>query len=145
VFVFLHIPLALTVMQILAVDLGTDLMPALTLGAERPEPGIMDRPPRRRTERLLGPGPLLRAYAFLGVAEAGLALFALFWTYWLAGWRSGMPMPTEGDLYARATTMALAGIVAAQVGNVFACRTDRQSVFATGVLPEPSRAHRSRR
>jgi calcium-translocating P-type ATPase len=134
VFVMLGIPLPLTVMQILAVDLGTDLLPALALGAEPPEPGVMDRPPRRRGQRLLGRGRLLRAYAFLGVAEAALAMLAFFWTYWLAGWRPGMPLAAGGDLYHRATTMTLAGIVAAQVGNVFACRTDRESVFRSGLL-----------
>ncbi|HEU5393176.1 MAG TPA: cation-transporting P-type ATPase, partial [Candidatus Methylomirabilis sp.] len=79
-FVFLGIPLPLTLMQILAVDLGTDLLPALALGAEPPEPGLMDRSPRPRTQRLLGAGRLLRAYAFLGVVEAVLALLAFFWT-----------------------------------------------------------------
>jgi Ca2+-transporting ATPase len=133
-FAFLGIPLPLTVMQILAVDLGTDLLPALALGAEQPEPGIMDRPPRARGDRLLGPTRLLRAYGFLGVAEAALALLAFFWTYWLAGWRPGLPMAATGDLYRRATTMTLAGIVASQVGNVFACRTDRESVFRVGLL-----------
>jgi magnesium-transporting ATPase (P-type) len=120
-------------MQILAVDLGTDLLPALALGAEPPEPGVMDRPPRPRHQRLLGAGRLLRAYAFLGVVEAALALLAFFWTYWVAGWRPGLPMARTGDLYRRATTMTLAGIVAAQVGNVFACRTDRESLFRVGL------------
>ena len=133
-FVFLGVPLPLTVMQILAVDLGTDLLPALALGAEPPEPGVMDRPPRPRTERLLGPRRLLHAYAFLGATEAALALLAFFWTYWLAGWRPGLPMAAGGDLYHRATTMTLAGIVAAQIGNVFACRTDRESVFRIGIF-----------
>ncbi len=132
-FVFFGIPLPLTVMQILAVDLGTDLLPALALGAEPPEPDVMDRPPRPRGERLLGARRLLHAYGFLGVAEAALALGAFFWTYWLAGWRPGLPLAGEGDLYRRATTMTLAGIVAAQVGNVFACRTDRTSVFRAGL------------
>jgi calcium-translocating P-type ATPase len=133
-FVFLGIPLPLTVMQILAVDLGTDLLPALGLGAEPPEPGIMDRPPRARAERLLGPARLQRAYGFLGVIEAGLALLGFFWAYWLAGWRPGLPMAASGDLYRRATTMTLSGIVAAQIGNVFACRTDRESVFRAGLF-----------
>ena len=133
-FVFLPIPLPLTIMQILAVDLGTDLLPALALGAEPPEPDVMTRPPRRAGERLLGPSRLLRAYAFLGVAEAALAMLAFFWTYWLSGWRPGMPMAMEGVLYQRATTMTLIGIVAAQIGNVFACRTDRESVFRVGLL-----------
>jgi calcium-translocating P-type ATPase len=133
-FVFLRIPLPLTVMQILAVDLGTDLVPALALGAEPPEPGVMDHPPRRRNQRLLDPARLLHAYGFLGVAEAALSLLAFFWTYWLAGWRPGLPMAGSGDLYRRATTMTLAGIVACQVGNVFACRTARESVFRVGLL-----------
>jgi magnesium-transporting ATPase (P-type) len=133
-FVFARIPLPLTVMQILAIDLGTDLIPALALGSEPPEPGTMHQPPRSRTPRLLGLARLLRAYAFLGVIEASLALLAFFWTYWLAGWRPGLPMAASGDLYLRATTMTLAGIVAAQVGNVFACRTDRESVFRVGLF-----------
>jgi sodium/potassium-transporting ATPase subunit alpha len=65
-FVLLGIPLPLTVMQILAVDLGTDLLPALALGAEPPEPGVMDRPPRPRTDRLLSPARLARATDFSG-------------------------------------------------------------------------------
>jgi magnesium-transporting ATPase (P-type) len=51
--VALKIPPALTILQILAVDLGTDMVPALALGAESPEPGIMARPPRSRHESLL--------------------------------------------------------------------------------------------
>jgi len=133
-FVFLKIPLPLTVMQVLAVDLATDLLPALALGSEPPEPGVMDHPPRAHTERLLDRGRLLRAYGFLGVIEGGLALGAYFWTYWLAGWRPGLPMEAAGDLYLRATTMTLGAIVATQVGNVFACRTDRESVFTVGLL-----------
>ncbi|HXD97636.1 MAG TPA: cation-transporting P-type ATPase, partial [Candidatus Acidoferrum sp.] len=133
-FVFLHIPLPLTIMQILAVDLGTDLLPALALGAEPPESDVMVRPPRAAGARLLNAPRLLRAYAFLGVAEAALAMLAFFWTYWLSGWRPGMPMAAEGALYQRATTMTLVGIVAAQIGNVFACRTDRESVFRVGIL-----------
>jgi magnesium-transporting ATPase (P-type) len=83
---------------------------------------------------LLDAPRLLRAYAFLGVAEAALAMLAFFWTYWLSGWRPGLPMAAAGSLYERATTMTLIGIVAAQIGNVFACRTDRESVFRVGLL-----------
>ncbi|MBI2160352.1 MAG: cation transporting ATPase C-terminal domain-containing protein [Candidatus Rokubacteria bacterium] len=133
-FVFLGVPLPLTVMQILAVDLGTDLLPALALGAEPPEPGVMARPPRSPTDRLLSAGRLARAFGFLGVIEAALSLGAFFWTYRVAGWRPGLPLAASGDLYRRATTMTLAGIVATQVGNVFACRTDRESVFRVGLL-----------
>jgi Ca2+-transporting ATPase len=136
-FVFLGIPLPLTVMQILVVDLGTDLLPALALGAEPPEPDVMDRRPRRQNVRLLGVRRFLRAYAFLGAAEAVFALAAFFWTYWLAGWRPGLVMAADGPLYRRATTMTLSAIVAAQVGNVFACRTDRESIFRVGLFSNP--------
>ncbi len=44
------IPLPLTVMQLLAIDLGTDILPALALSREPAEPGLMDRPPRSRTQ-----------------------------------------------------------------------------------------------
>ena len=130
--VFVGVPLPLTVMQVLAVDLGTDLLPALALGAEPPESGLMDRPPRARTERLLSLRRLAHAYGFLGVIEAALAMFAFFATYWMEGWRPGEPMASSGALYIRATTMTFAGIVAGQVGNVFACRTEFESVFRVG-------------
>ena len=88
-------------------------------------------------KRLLAAPRLLRAYAFLGVAEAVLSLGAFFWTYWLAGWRPGLPMMAEGVLYRRATTMTLSAIVACQVGNLFACRTDRKSIFRVGLFSNP--------
>ncbi len=132
-FVLFRIPLPLTVMQVLAVDLGTDLVPALALGAEAPEPDVMRRKPRSRNERLLNLPTLLRAYGWLGMLEAALSLSAYFFAYWIAGWRPGLPMAESGPLYVTATTMSLAGIVACQVGNVFACRSDRQSIVRLGL------------
>jgi len=131
-FVIFKIPLPLTVMQILAVDLGTDVLPALGLGTERPENGIMEAPPRRRDKRLLDFAVLARAYLFLGPIEAALCLGGFFLSYRLSGWTPGMDMATSGAVYATATTMSLAGIVASQIGNVFACRTERESVFTSG-------------
>jgi magnesium-transporting ATPase (P-type) len=94
----------------------------------------MDRPPRPREERLLSASRLLHAYGFLGVIEAALSLGAFFWVYRLSGWRPGLPMAATGTLYQRATTVTFAAIVAAQVGNVFACRTERASVFRIGLF-----------
>jgi P-type Ca2+ transporter type 2C len=62
-----------------------------------------------------------------------LALSGFFWSYWLTGWRPGMTLAPEGPEYVRATTTTLAGIVAAQVGNAFACRTERESVLRVGL------------
>ncbi|MEK6726862.1 MAG: HAD-IC family P-type ATPase [Deltaproteobacteria bacterium] len=131
-FVLFRIPLPLTVMQILAVDLGTDLVPALGLGTEPPEPGTMDRPPRPKNKRLLDLPLFLRAYCFLGPMEALACMSAFFFIYYRHGWMPGMEMADSGLVYVTATTMTLAGIVATQVGNVFACRTERESVFKVG-------------
>ncbi len=59
---FPGIPLALTVRQILAIDLGTDIFPALALGIEKPEPDVMKRPPRPRRQPLLDRGLVIRAF-----------------------------------------------------------------------------------
>jgi len=131
-FVMFKFPLALTIMQILAIDLGTDLVPALGLGAEMPEPGIMERPPRGPKEHLVNGWVLLRAYVWQGGLEIVLSLVAFFWAYLQRGWMPGRPMAMSGPDYVYATTMTLAGIVACQVGNVFCNRTHRQSVFKVG-------------
>jgi len=133
-FVLLKIPLPLTIMQILAVDLGTDLIPALGLGAEHPEPGVMNQPPRSLKKRLLDLPLLLRAYGFLGIIEAVACMSGYLFAYYSSGWRPGTALISYGPIYLKATTMCLAGIIATQIGNVFACRTERESVFKIGFL-----------
>jgi sodium/potassium-transporting ATPase subunit alpha len=128
------IPLALTVPQILAVDLGTDMVPALALGAEKPDAGIMAIPPRPRTERLMNLPLLLRAYVFLGLIEAGIAMAAFFLLLLTQGWTWGMPLDWADPLYTQATAVTFAAIVLAQVANVFACRSERVSIFRLGFL-----------
>ena len=121
-------------MQILAVDLGTDLIPALGLGVERPEPGLMKQPPRSLSKRILDLPLLLRAYGFLGIIEASACMAGYFFVYYSSGWRPGLELASSGQIYLQATTMCLAGIVATQIGNVFACRTERESVLKVGLL-----------
>lgn len=133
--VMLGVPPALTILQVLAVDLGTDMVPALALGTEPPEPGLMTEPPRRASQPLLDRGLLLRAYCFLGMWEGLAAMlgFALVWWangYDLAGLQAVTPALLEGTagaevrfIWAQSTTLALASIVACQVGNVLACRS----------------------
>jgi magnesium-transporting ATPase (P-type) len=132
-FVLFGIPLPLNIMQILAVDLGTDLLPGLALGVEPPEPGIMNRPPRSRRDRLID-WPLARRFTFLGLLNAAAAMSSYYFVYLSAGWRPGLEMAASGSLYERATTMCLAGIVASQIGNAMAIRTDRESIFTVGIF-----------
>ena len=94
----------------------------------------MDKPPRPKNKRLLDLPLLLRAYCFLGPLEALVSMAGFFFVYWQAGWRPGMEMAPSGPVYVAATTMAFAGIVASQIGNVQACRTERESVFTIGLF-----------
>jgi magnesium-transporting ATPase (P-type) len=131
------IPLPLTVMQILAIDLGTEILPALALGREQAEPGLMDRPPRSRTEGVIRRAMLFRAWIFVGGIEALLVMTGFLAVLLEAGWSPGDPV-SSGDLlhedYVRATTMTFAGIVACQVGTAVAARTDYASLRSIGVF-----------
>jgi magnesium-transporting ATPase (P-type) len=136
-FVLFRIPLPLTVIQILAVDLGTDLVPALALGAEPPAKDTMQRPPRRPDERLLSPALLTRAYLWLGLLQAVAAMAAFFFVLDRGGWEYGDRLAASAPLYLEATTACLAAIVAMQVVNVFLCRDDRESVVTTARRRNP--------
>jgi Ca2+-transporting ATPase len=128
-----RIPLALNVMEILSIDLGTDMVPALALGDEPPEPGLMDRPPRDLGEHVITRPLLVRAYLFLGIIQSIAAMAAFYFQYWINGyWGQWLDLPSAGILYESATAMALGAVVATQIGNLFAQRTERTSAFTIG-------------
>jgi magnesium-transporting ATPase (P-type) len=136
-FVLFRIPLPLTVIQVLAVDLGTDMLPALGLGAERPDPRLMRQPPQPRGQRLLSNGLLLRAFLFLGPLEAVAAMAAFFFVLDGGGWTYGQALAPESPLYLQATTATLAAIIVMQAVNVFLCRDSRRSSLAGGFVANP--------
>ncbi len=138
-------PLALGVKQILAIDLGTDLFPALALGSENPEPDVMLRPPRKKTQSMVDGRLLRRAFLWLGPIEAILCFIAFFFIYsWidLPAFQSLHTMIfsklSHEDQNALATTVYYAGVVMAQIGNAFACRTERNRGRTLGWLSNPA-------
>jgi len=134
------IPLPLTALQILAIDLGTETLPALALGREPAEPGLMDQPPRPRTTGLLTWAMLIRAWLWLGLLEAALVAGGFFFVLLRAGWTPGDATGAGAPLhhaYLMATTMSFAGITACQVGTAFASRTSRASLREIGVFSNP--------
>jgi calcium-translocating P-type ATPase len=134
------IPLPLTALQILAIDLGTETLPALALGREPAEPGLMDQPPRSRTTGILTKAMLIRAWLWLGLLEAVLVTGGFFFVLLRAGWSPGDATGTGAPLhhaYLMATTMTFAGITACQVGTAFASRTSRASLREIGVFSNP--------
>ncbi len=131
------IPLPLTALQILAIDLGTDTVPALALGREPAEPGTMDRAPRPREAGIISRPMLARAWLRLGALEALLVMGGFFLVLLTAGWTSGDatgPGTALHHAYLQATTMTWAGIVACQMGAAFAVRTSHASLRQVGVL-----------
>lgn len=130
-FALFKIPLPLTIIQILAVDLGTDMLPALGLGAEKPESDSMSKPPRSQQERLLDWPLLCRAYLFLGILEAFAAMAAYFFVLHSGGWHWGQSLGGLDPLYLKATTACFSAIIVMQIMNVFLCKTHSRSLFAS--------------
>ncbi|HEU4421322.1 MAG TPA: cation-transporting P-type ATPase, partial [Pilimelia sp.] len=122
----------LLAVQVLAIDLGSDVMPALALGAEPPEPDTMERPPRSRRERLMSMGVAGRII-FLGMIQALGACAVFFWHIN----SSGIPysaFTVDSPVYREALTLTHGAIVVSQFFVSFAVRTDRQSIFRVGLL-----------
>ncbi len=120
VFSLFSVPLALTPIQILSIDMGTDSLTALGLGVEKPDPRMMQRPPRSQHQRLFDWPLALRAYLFLGAIEAAIAMAAFFFVLHGGGWRYGQALAMSDPLYLRATTACFSAIVVT---------ADRERVF----------------
>jgi magnesium-transporting ATPase (P-type) len=133
-----RVPLALNIMQILAIDLGTDLVPALALGAEPPAPDVMDRPPRPLHEHVITAGLLARACLWLGLLQSLAAMASFYFLYWTNGyWGQWLDLPASGVHYQTATTMTLAAVVTTQIGNLFAQRSEQTSLARVGLFSNP--------
>ncbi|WP_345351515.1 cation-transporting P-type ATPase [Rhodococcus olei] len=133
------VPLPLTIMQILAIDLGTETLPALALGREPAEPGLMDRAPRPRTQSVIDGRMLVRAWGVLGGVSAVLVMALFLGTLVAGGWSLGADVDT-GPLHhtwQQATTMTFLGIVACQIGTATAARTRRASLAEIGFATNP--------
>jgi Ca2+-transporting ATPase len=125
----------ISAVQILAIDLGSDVLPALALGAEPPEPDVMQRPPRPPREPLFSIA-VVRRFLFLGAFQALGVCVVFFWQIHSAG-IAFADFTTGNPVYREAITMTQAGIVVSQFFNAQAVRTDRESVFRVGLLSNP--------
>jgi magnesium-transporting ATPase (P-type) len=112
-------PLALGVLQILALDIGTDTWSAVALGAEPPSRGVLDRPPV--SGRLLDRTVARRAFGILGPTITLFSMAAFLLTFVAAGWRPGDPF--LGGTQLAASGAAFLAVVMAQTANAFACRS----------------------
>jgi magnesium-transporting ATPase (P-type) len=122
-------PLALGVLQVLALDIGTDTLSAAALGSEPAGPHVMTQPPS--SGRLLNRTVARRAFGVLGPTEALFEMTAFVVALWIAGWRIGDAFPTGAPLYA-ASGAAFMTVVIAQSANAFACRSVRRPAWKLG-------------
>ncbi|WP_291886212.1 cation-transporting P-type ATPase [Cellulomonas sp.] len=127
-----RIPLAITVLQVLALDIGTDLLPALALGAEPPNRRSMQG---RRLETLVDRTVLRRAFGVLGPTEAAVSVGAFLVVLTAGGWALGGAV--SSSLLSEASGVAFSAIVLAQLANAYACRSESRWVGVTGVRGNP--------
>ena len=133
---FVGFPLVpLSALQVLAIDLGSDVLPALALGAEAPEPDTMNRPPRSPKEHLFS-SEVVRRFMFLGAIESIGVVFVFFWRIHTAHLPYASFTPSN-PTYREALTMTQASIVVSQFFNSFAVRTDRESLLKVGLFSNP--------
>lgn len=140
-------PLVMTVMGVLAVDVGTDLIPAMGLGIEPPEKGLMEKPPRRKSDKLLSIGFILKAY----LVQGSILAFSCFATYYYFAWSAGfmsegnplMHLPASPDkldmtkathIYLQSLAAFFFPTIAVQIGNIMCKRSQTASLFSRDFL-----------
>lgn len=132
VFVLLQTPLPLAVIGVLTIDLMLEIPPSLSLTMEPPEPGIMDRPPKSRKSRLFDVKTLARSF-YIGSLTGIVATLWCFSVWHESGWSLGMTTMADKGAYLKGTTVVLVGIMAGQLGNFFATRTNFRSSFSISI------------
>jgi Ca2+-transporting ATPase len=121
--IVIGLPLPLLPLQILWINLVTDVFPALALAVEPPSRETMTRPPHSTNESLLSTSFLL-LIGWQGAMLAAISLAAYFWA--LQNYGAG----------AHARTVALLAVVGVQLGHLFNCRSRQRSAF-DGIFRNP--------
>ena len=118
------LPLPLLPIQILWVNLVTDGLPAMALGVEPPEPGIMKRRPRPKNESIFAHKLALTIFSRgIYIAVITIAIFMIAYGWSVSQGQNGLDL---------ARTMAFTTLVMAQLFYVFECRSENYSPFELG-------------
>jgi len=120
----------LTAIQLLWLNLVTDSFPALALGREKGEPGIMKMPPRPKGE------PIINKSMLVHVFIQAIAIFVCVATGFLTAItsKSGFFFSTDIDALTGARTVAFATLILAELFRAYASRSERISVFKLGLF-----------
>ncbi|PIQ23041.1 ATPase [bacterium (Candidatus Blackallbacteria) CG17_big_fil_post_rev_8_21_14_2_50_48_46] len=134
---FFKIPLPLSVIQILSIDLASDLIPGIALGSEPPEANIMKRPPVNRHEKILDWEVFKRGYLMNGMVEISASMFGFIGFLMLHGWVYGDLSINNSILHKQAMTMTLLGAVTCQIFNALSLRSYEFSAWSVGFFSNP--------
>jgi magnesium-transporting ATPase (P-type) len=132
--VILHIPSPVSAVQILAIDLGTDVFPSFALGVEPPEP---EEKNNRRKKTINSRQNIMtlegfRRLLYLGIIMATGATVAFIWSMIRGGWHFGQKLPLESILYIKSTAAAYAVLSMSQMANLLQSRSEKLSPFTLG-------------
>ena len=133
-FLLLGVPLPLTVLLVLAVDLGTDMLPAIALGSEPAERDIMHIPPRERSSHLVNARLMLLAYGLFGLIESAAGFYSYFSILYAGGWQWGQGLAPSDPLYLKAVSGFFTAVILCQAANGIISKTSRQSIIHQGLL-----------
>jgi sodium/potassium-transporting ATPase subunit alpha len=134
---FFKIPLPLSVIQILSIDLASDLIPGIALGSEPPEANIMKRPPVSTKEKILDWEVFKRGYFMNGLIEVSASMFAFLGFLFLHGWVYGDLSISNSHFHRQAMTMTLLGAVTCQMLNALTLRSYEFPIWTIRFFSNP--------
>jgi potassium/sodium efflux P-type ATPase len=131
--IILALPPPLTAILILCIDLGTDVLPAVALGIDPSEPGIMDKKPRDPKKKIMDKKFTIR-FVYLGLIMGSIVMAIFILTLYRYGWTWGQPLDNANLVYLKAATTAFALLVIIQMANAFNARSEINSIFKLGIF-----------
>lgn len=124
----LGVPAPLTAILILAVNLGTDVLPAVALGIEPTEKGIMTKKPRSSTARIMNQS-FIRRFMLIGFAIGAIVMTVYILTLYRYGWQWGQALTEHDPGYLKASTTAFTLLIMIQIFNAINSRSEQNSIF----------------
>lgn len=131
--VLLQIPSPVSAIQILAVDLGTDIFPSFSLGLEPKEPDMtVERRKRANSKDSVMTLKGFRRIIYIGIIMATGAVVTFLWSMTRGGWHFGDKIALDSLLYVKSTTAAYAVLAMSQLANLLQSRSETLSPFQLG-------------
>jgi len=129
--VLLRIPSPISAIQILAIDLGTDIFPSFSLSLEPPEPGSEKGKNINAKERVVSLHGFKRII-YIGIIMATGAVVAFMWSMMRGGWHFKFKIDMASLLYIKSTTAAYAVLSMTQMANLLQSRSEKLTPLQLG-------------